>query len=154
MKHWRRLPREVMQYPSLKVFETQVHTALINLVWPQSRTCSEQEVGWETPAAPSSQNYPMTQYDFSLHWFWFGFFSRFIFNPSSKKIQIFFYMFLAHSSSSPFFGDLALANSQMPTQMFPLSPFSVGQRENKMRKLVGDCLPITILGKKPLIGGK
>lgn len=44
--HW--LPREVGQWPPLDVFRFQMAKARVNLVWPHSWSCLEQEVGLET----------------------------------------------------------------------------------------------------------
>lgn len=48
IRHWSRLPRVVVQSPSLDVFKAQLVKTLSNPVWFQSWPCFEQEVRLET----------------------------------------------------------------------------------------------------------
>lgn len=59
VRHWSRLPGETVQPPSWEGFKTILDKVLRSLVWPQSCPCSEQEVGLETPEAPSNTNSPV-----------------------------------------------------------------------------------------------
>lgn len=61
VKHWKRLPREVAQSPSLEVFKTLLDEALSNVVWPRSWPCFEHEIGLETSWGSFSLSYPMIQ---------------------------------------------------------------------------------------------
>lgn len=70
IRQWNRLPREVVQSPSLVLFNTliQIGQALSNLVWTQSCPCFEQDTGfiWH-PEVPSSLNFPVILWSYDSY---------------------------------------------------------------------------------------
>jgi len=45
MKHWHRLPREVIDTPSLETFKVRLHRALSSLIWLKMSLLTAGELG-------------------------------------------------------------------------------------------------------------
>jgi len=52
MKHWHRLPREVMEAPSLETFKARLDRALSNLVWLKMSLVTAGVLGQTTSKDP------------------------------------------------------------------------------------------------------
>jgi len=52
LKHWNRLPREVVEVPSPETFKARLDRALSNLVWLMMSLLTAGGLGWMTATGP------------------------------------------------------------------------------------------------------
>jgi len=60
VKHWHRLPRDVVEAPPLETFKVRLDGALSNLVWLKMSLLTAEGLGWMTSKGPFQ---PKASYD-------------------------------------------------------------------------------------------